>query len=141
MVDFFILQFTMDYNSRFTVFTIVQNWIFEENLALYIENQRYEQRLLDRNLELVGMSAMIDDLGHQLRVADANLVAMQLRIQHAENRAREYHDRYIGMFGCDCDECIHQRRTSEYLANYPTDVERDDEETDSDPFEIEDDDF
>lgn len=101
----------MNYQERFLVFTLVQDWIFEDNLSLYIENANLMQRNNDLNVELTGLENAFVAMAQELRVANANFVAMQLRLRHAEDRANDYHTRYLRvMDACDCHDCERARR-------------------------------
>ena len=86
--------------ARYLVLTLVQDWIFEENLVLYHESLR----AMDARLELINM---LEQLREVNRVERAAAIGLRLRLQHFEDAYNNLSDRYeeLRRRMCNCDVC------------------------------------
>lgn len=75
-----ISKMPLSYNERFLVATLVQDWVFEENLILCHENIRYQDRVsrLRRN-----NAVLADTLAERNRA----IAALEERLDNIENYA------------------------------------------------------
>lgn len=95
----------MNYNSRFLVFTLVQDWIFETNAAL----QQQQLREFDHRLAL---EAVIAEQHDDLRLAQRRVDALEAALRFAEDANMQLaaqnalYVRHVGRC-LECNEPLH----------------------------------